>query len=72
MGYIYEIKSSKTKTQCLLDEKIVPYDACSSNNLEKAKDYYKNNYKYIGSGYTFFINDVKSVSEKLYHFFIRI
>ena len=69
---VYGFGFKTAKTQCLLDGKIVFYDACSSGNLKEAKEFYKKNFKYIGSGYTYFINDVRNVSEKLHHFFTRV
>ena len=70
MVYGFGLKTAKT--QCLLNGEIVFYDACSSGNLKEAKEFYKNNFKYIGSGYTYFINDVKNVSEKQKHFFTLV
>ncbi len=46
------------------------YDACHEGDLEKAKKWYGNNFKYIGSGYTYYINGTKNVSKKLHHFFV--
>lgn len=62
----------RTETKCLIDGKVVFYDACSSNSsLEYAKDFYKNNFEYIGSGYVYFINGVENKSETQHHFFKR-
>ena len=69
---VYEFGMTSVKTQCLLDGKIVYYDACSSGNLEDAKDFYKKNFEYIGSGYIYYINDVNNTSDKLHHFFKRV
>jgi hypothetical protein len=59
------------KTEFLFEGNKIPYDACSTNELEKAKEFYKDVFSYIGSGYTYFINDRKYTSTELCHFFRR-
>lgn len=63
---------SNSKTECLINNKVIVYDACSSNDsLDKAKKFYKNKFEYIGSSNTYYINGRKNISEKLHHFFKR-
>jgi hypothetical protein len=68
---VYGFGITTAKTECLLNGKIVKYDACSSkSSLEEAKEFYSK-FTYIGSGKTLYIDDVKNVFDKTYHFFIR-
>ena len=62
-----ELESSKT--ECEIDGKRVEYKMCATEEyLESAKRNYPD-YKLIGSGYVYYINEVKSVDKKLHYFF---
>ena len=60
---------SINNTECLIDGEIVPYDMCSCNELEVAKEFLKKKFEYIGSTITYFINGEENTSKKLYHYF---
>ncbi len=65
-----EFMRKKLKTECLIDGQKVDYDGCSISKLEEAKDFYKESFKYIGSGYIYFIEGTRNESKNLHHFFI--
>lgn len=62
------------KTEFLHDDGTIKwYDACAEvrtyNALQKAKESYSN-FDYIGSSYTYYINNIENKSKRLHHFFI--
>lgn len=61
----------KMKTECVINGKRQNYDACSTNNLKKAKKFYKEAFVYIGSGTgELYINGIKNMFPQEHHFFI--
>ena len=67
-------RERETKTEFLHDDGTKKwYDACSEvrtcNSLQKAKEFYSN-FDYIGSSYTYYLNDRENKSKRLHHFFI--
>jgi len=57
-------------TECVIDDKRQPYDACGSKTLQETIDFYGDNFDYIGSGYEYFINCIRNLSTKKLHFFV--
>lgn len=62
------------KTEFLHDDGTIKlYDACAQvrtwNSLQKAKEFYSN-FDYIGSSYTYYINNTENKCKRLHHFFI--
>ncbi len=60
-------------TECIIDGKIMQYDACGTGDLKKIKDYYSKHFKYIGSGKIYSVNGFKQDlnNDCEYHFFIK-
>lgn len=63
----------EVQRECLINGQRQVYDACSSNTLAKAEEYYVPlGYKYIGSSNTYFINGTENKSKHILHFFIKL
>lgn len=59
-------------TECIINGIKMKYDACSSNTLEHALNYYKDYFEYIGSGTgEIYINGKKNMFNGIHHFFIK-
>ena len=60
---------------CVINNKVVKYDACSQRSLDKAKAFYKT-YRngifdnYIGSGKRMYVDGVEQENDKVYHSYI--
>lgn len=59
------------KTECLINNKRYKYDACSSNDLEIAINFYYPDYIYFGSNNIIYIDNKLNKFKDVYHFFIR-
>jgi hypothetical protein len=58
------------KKECLINGEIIKYDVCTISPLEQSKSVFKKKYpKYVGSGYTYYVDGVKNKSDVLVHFF---
>ena len=51
---------------------LISFDAASRGDLNKAKEYYKGVFEYIGSGNIVYYNGVKNIENEISHFFKRI
>jgi hypothetical protein len=57
-------------TECFINFQRIPYDACGTGIRKECKKSYKN-FKYIGSGYIYWVNNVIQSSNTEHHFFQR-
>jgi hypothetical protein len=71
MNSQYARLHEETVTEAMIAGQRVPYDACSSNTLESAKEFYGRAFEYIGSGYVLFIDGTRNEFPELHHFFRR-
>jgi hypothetical protein len=68
----YSELRGRAKRECLIKGKKVPYDACSTRELNKVKEALKHAFPhYVGSSRILYINGTKQESKELYHFFNR-
>jgi len=57
--------------ECLVNGIRIKYDACSSYSRFQAKKSYEHAFKYIGSGYTYWVNGKLQIANEEHHFFVE-
>lgn len=70
MDEYYDYYQETPIRECLLNGKIVHYDACGSNK-EESDQFYEKQYKYIGSSNTYYINGTENKTTAELHFYIK-
>jgi hypothetical protein len=67
--YIYELQP--VYNEGLISGERVRYDACSSNTLGKAIEFYGDGYEYIGCSKVTYHNGVRNEWDEMHYFFRR-
>jgi hypothetical protein len=68
MRNIFEERKSISEAE--INGNRVRFGACSSNSLEKAKEFYGKDWEYIGSGHKTWYDGVENNWKELHHFFV--
>lgn len=71
LSSLRSIFSNDYGEMCIANGEIKIFHACAEDPLEEAKEFYCENFEYIGSGKTFWIDGVDQTSDKIMHFFVR-
>lgn len=65
------METEKSKTEGIVNGKMVYYDGCHDGTLEKAKEFYDPSvYEYIGTSDGIIVNDVHMHIGEAHHLFI--
>lgn len=62
--------NKKTNTQCVIDGKLLSYDACGEGDRERLDKIYFA-FRYIGSSNITVINGKEKIQDEIHHFYVR-
>jgi len=70
-GNIVKETGGKCTCEALIKGKRIEFNAQHTGDLQEAKNYYKDAFRYVGTTRTVWCNGIKSTAKETHHIFVR-